>query len=225
MRGELPWWAADFLRATRVEARGPARGSVVVSSGRAAVRVEGRGFRASEVVVRAPLLSPRRWAAFFELGSGEALIASALFSGYLPLSLKMQLVRVGVRLAPRPSRIVKEPVGCPEETVASACRLIARRFADDPLELLHFRGAERKEVLRRLARSWSAASGPASGPAIGLEELGSILGSDPAEEEARSLLPDVQRGDTFRPDPVLRANLARLYTKVRERAAAVGPRR
>ncbi len=224
MRGELPWWAADFLRATRVEAKGPARGSVVIASGRATARVEGRGFRASEVVVRAPLLSPRRWAAFFELGSGEALVASALFSGYLPRSLKAQLVRVGVRLTPRPSRIVKEPAGCPEDTVASACRLIAWRFADDPLALLHFRGAERKEVLSRLARSWSAAD-PASGPAIGLEELGSILGSDPAEEEARSLLPDVQRGDTFRPDPVLRANLARLYTKVRERAAAVGPRR
>ena len=54
---------------------------------------------------------------------------------------------------------------------------------------------------------------------------------DRTEDEAEAvpagrqpLLPRVQQAEAFRGDPVLRANLSRLYTKVSERAAAVTPR-
>ena len=223
MSRELPWWAADFLRAARSDPELRARGIVSVVPGKATVLVEGRGFRPSRVVVRAPLLSARRWEIFFEVCSREALPAAALFAGYLPRSLKLQLARNGVRLIPRPSRISREPPDGPAETAAAGGLLVARHFAANPFRLLHFRGRNRQDVLAALARPWKAASGRQ--PAIGLAELEAILDRPPQSGADRSLLPPVQRAETFRTDPVLRAGLTRLYTKVRERAAALGPRR
>ena len=221
---ELPWWAADFLRATKTRPEGGAKGSVSVVPGAATALVEGRGFRPRRVTVRAPALGARRWETFFAVCSREALPVAALLAGTLPRSLKLQLARSGVRLVPRPSRIVLDPPDSPEETAAGGCRLIARHFGEDPLRLLLFRGAARATVLAELVRPWRAdTSFPR--PAIGLDELEAILARTPTPGAARSLLPTVQRAETFRFDPVLRANLARLYTKVRERAAAVGPRR
>ena len=72
-----------------------------------------------------------------------------------------------------------------------------------------------------IARRWKA--GSVRRPAIELDELSEILDRSP-DPEADSLLPVVQRAEAFRDDPILRGNLARLYTKVSERAAAVTPR-
>lgn len=223
MSQELPWWAVDFLRATKTAPDGRVRGSVSAVPGKATALVEGRGFRPRRVSLRAPLLGPRRWDAFFEVCSREALPAAALLAGTLPRSLKLELARSGVRLIPRPTRILLDPPDTPRETAAGACLLIARHFAEDPLRLLHFRGAGRRRVVAELTRPWKAGAGQCA--AIGLDELEAILERPPASAAARSLLPAVQRAETFRSDPVLRANLARLYTKVGERAAAVGPRR
>lgn len=217
---ELPWWAADFLRPARSAAGGPARGSVSIAPGEATALVEGRGFRRSRVVLRTPVFGRRRWDAFFRAFAEQALYPAALLAGYLPRSAKADLARLGVRLVPSPSRLAVEPAGCAEDTLSAAVRLIAERFAEDPFHLLHFRGADRQTVLAGIARGWRAAEG-AHGPSIRLDELQEILDLPPAAE---SLLPVVQRAEAFRDDPILRAGLARLYTKVAERAAAVTPR-
>ena len=221
MSDGLPWWAADFLRARRNGAEGRSRGEVTVAPGEAKVLVEGRGFRPTSVVMETPVMDRRRWKAFFEVFAEQALYPAALFAGYLPRSAKSILARTGVRLVPPPSRMVLGPNGCPAETVGSALRLIAEHFANDPFRLLLFRGADRKSVVAGIARCWKA--GGAVRPAIRLDELEEILDAPPATP-AESLLPVVQRAEAFRDDPILRASLARLYTKVSERAAAVTPR-
>ena len=221
MSDELPWWAADFLRAARSGATGRPRGRVTVAPGEAKALVEGRGFRPARVVLRTPVLDERRWRALFEVFAGEAVYPAALFAGYLPRSAKSVLARAGVRLAPAPSRLEVGPPGCPLETQASALRLIAEYFAADPFRLLLFRGADRKTVVAEISRRWKA--GGAARPAIQLDELQEILDGSP-EPAADSLLPRIQRAEAFRDDPILRANLARLYTKVSERAAAVAQR-
>ena len=218
--GELPWWAADFLRAEGNAPGGRARGSVSIAPGEATALVEGRGFRRSRVVVRTPVLARRRWDAFFRAFAEQALYPAALLAGYLPRSAKADLARLGVRLVPSPSRLVVEPADGAPDTLSAAFRLIAGRFADDPFHLLHFRGEDRQTVLAGIARGWRAAGG-ACRPSIQLDELQEILDLPPA---AGSLLPVVQRAEAFRDDPILRAGLARLYTKVAERAAAVTPR-
>lgn len=220
MSDALPWWAADFLRVARQGGEGHARGQVTVAPGEAEARVEGRGFRATSVVMKARVLDARRWDAFFDVFADQALYPSALMAGYLPRSAKSVLARAGVRLVPPPSRLELGPNGCPPETATSGLRLIAEHFAADPFRLLLFRGAERQSVVSGITRRWKA--GGAARPAIQLDELQQIL--DAPREPADSLLPMVQRAEAFRDDPILRANLARLYTKVSERAAAVTPR-
>lgn len=221
MSDGLPWWAADFLRVGRDRAEGRVRGVVTVAPGEAKVLVEGRGFRPTAVVVKTPVLDRRRWLAFFGVFREQALYPAALLAGYLPRSAKSVLARAGVRLVPPPSRLVIGPDGCPPETVGSAFRLIAEHFAADPFRLLLFRGADRQSVLAGIARSWKADG--TSRPAIRLDELQKILDTA-SGPPADSLLPVVQRAEAFRDDPILRASLARLYTKVSERAAAVTPR-
>ena len=224
MNGEpLPWWAADFLRAFRNGADGTARGSVSIAPGAATAVVEGRGFRSSRVRLRTPVFSRRKWEAFFRLFEEQALYPAALFAGYLPRSAKLDLARLGVRLVPPPSRVSSEPAECPPDMLSSATRLIAEQFAADPFHLLLFRGADRQTVLAEIGRRWRASS-CARRPAIPLDELAEIL-DRPDEAAASSLLPAVQRAEAFRDDPILRANLARLYAKVAERAAAVTLRR
>lgn len=221
MNDGLPWWAADFLRASRDGVEGRARGQVSVVPGTARALVEGRGFRPTEVLVETPVLDRRRWNAFFEVFAGEALYPAALFAGYLPRSAKSVLARQGVRLVPPPSRLGLGPMGCSSESIARALLLIAEHFAADPFRLLLFRGADRQSVLAGIARRWRASG--VRRPAIELDELQGILDQshDPA---SGSLLPAVQKAEAFRDDPILRGNLARLYTKVSERAAAVTPR-
>lgn len=221
MNDPLPWWAADFLRASRNDVEGRARGEVIVFPGRAQALVEGRAFRPTEVNLETPVLDHRRWNAFFEVFAEQALYPAALFAGYLPRSAKSLLARAGVRLVPPPSRLALRPNPCPSETVARALRLIAEYFAADPFRLLLFRGADRPSVLTGIARRWR--TGGAGRPVIGLDELQEILAQSPGPASA-SLLPVVQKAEAFRDDPILRANLARLYTKVSERAAAVTPR-
>ncbi len=221
MSDGLPWWAADFLRASRNGAEGRPRGRVTVVPGQARALVEGRGFRPTAVALETPVLDTRRWSAFFEVFAGEALFPAALLAGYLPRSAKSVLARAGVRLVPSPSRLTVGPPGCPPETVARALLLIAEHFAADPFRLLLFRGADRQSVISGIARRWKA--GGAGRPAIQLDELQAILDQAP-DSGADSLLPVVQRAEAFRDDPILRGNLARLYTKVSERAAAVSPR-
>lgn len=250
-RAEMPWWAADFLRAADFRrpaslprpagsrsgaaagngsrndaadgAGAPPRGSVSIIPGAATALVEGRGFRPSRVVVRAPVLDHRRWEAFVGVVAGQALHTAALLAGYLPRSARDDLARVGVRLVPPRSRLSIEPPDCPPDTVSGTARLVARHFAADPFQLLRFRGADQRAVLAAIARRWKASLGDGR-PVIPLEELEGIL-ARPPEPAAGSLLPAVQRAEAFRNDPVLRANLARLYRKVAERAAAATPGR
>ena len=221
MSDGLPWWAADFLRASRDDVEGRPRGRVSVVPGRAQALVEGRGFRPTEVLVETPVLDRRRWNAFFEVFAEEALYPAALFAGYLPRSAKSVLARQGVRLVPPPSRLALGPMGCSSESIARAILLIAEHFAAAPFRLLLFRGADRQSVISGIARRWRASG--VRRPAIGLDELQGILdqASGPTSD---SLLPVVQKAEAFRDDPILRGNLARLYTKVSERAAAVTPR-
>lgn len=221
MSDELPWWAVDFLRSVRSGAEGRPRGRVTVAPGEARAVVEGRGFRSTRVTLRTPVLDERRWRAFFVVFSEQALYPAALFAGYLPRAAKSLLARAGVRLVPAASRLEVSPEGCLPETQASALRLIAENFAADPFRLLLFRGADRQSVITELARRWKA--GGVVRPAIQLDELQEILNGSP-EPATDSLLPLVQRAEAFRDDPILRANLARLYTKVSERAAAGAPR-
>jgi uncharacterized Zn finger protein len=194
---------------------------VVVVPGTARALVEGRGFRPTEVNLDTPVLDQRRWNAFFGVFAEQALYPAALFAGYLPRPAKSVLARAGVRLVPPPSRLVVRPDLCPPETVARALRLIAEHFAADPFRLLLFRGADRRSVLTGIARRWRA--GGAGRPGIELDELRAILDQSPGPA-SDSLLPVVQKAEAFRDDPILRANLTRLYTKVSERAAAVTPR-
>ena len=221
MNDGLPWWAADFLRVSRDGVEGRPRGRVSVVPGTARALVEGRGFRPTEILVETPVLDRRRWNAFFDVFAGEALYPAALFAGYLPRSAKSVLARQGVRLVPPPSRLALGPMGCSAESIARAVLLIAEHFAADPFRLLLFRGADRQSVIAGIVRRWRA--GGVRRPAIELDELQEILdrSHDPA---SGSLLPLVQRAEAFRDDPILRGNLARLYTKVSERAAAVTPR-
>ena len=221
MSDGLPWWAADFLRVSRNGVEGRARGQVSVVPGRAQVLVEGRGFRPTEVLLETPVLDRRRWDAFFDVFAGEALYPAALLAGYLPRSAKSVLARQGVRLVPPPSRLTLGPADRSSDSITRALLLIAEYFAADPFRLLLFRGADRQSVIRGIARRWRA--GGTRRPAIELEELQGILDQapDPASD---SLLRVVQKAEAFRDDPILRGNLARLYTKVSERAAAVSPR-
>lgn len=221
MSDELPWWAAGFLRSSPNGAEGRPRGQVTVVPGQARALVEGRGFRPTAVVLETPVLDERRWNAFFGVFAEQALFPAALFAGYLPRSAKSVLARAGVRLVPPPSRLALGPNGCPPETLARALRLVAEHFATDPFRLLWFRGADRASVIAGIVRSWRARG--ARQPAIQLDELQAILDRSPGSA-SDSLLPLVQRAEAFRDDPILRANLARLYTKVSERAAAVSPR-
>lgn len=221
MTDGLPWWAADFLRASRNGAEGRPRGQVSVAPGNAQALVEGRGFRPTPVLLETPVLDRRRWNAFFDVFAGQALYPAALFAGYLPRSAKSVLARAGVRLVPPPSRLALGPSDCPSETIARALRLIAEHFAADPFRLLLFRGADRQSVVTGIVRRWRA--GGAGGPAIQLDELEAIL-DQPPRPRSDSLLPVVQKAEAFRDDPILRASLGRLYTKVSERAAAVTPR-
>ena len=197
----LPWWAADFLRASRNGVEGRARGQVHVVPGRVQALVEGRGFRPTEVLLETPVLDRRRWRAFFEVFAGQALYPAALFAGYLPRSAKSVLARRGVRLVPPPSRLALGPYGCPAETLARALLLIAEHFAADPFRLLLFRGADRQSVIAGIARRWKASG--ARRPAIELDELREIL-DQPPDPESDSLLPAVQRAEAFRDDPILR---------------------
>ncbi len=224
----LPWWAADFLRAAGAGpengTRGLARGSVTIVPGEATALVEGRGFRPNRVRLRTSTFDCRKWDAFFDLFAGQALYPAALLAGYLPRSAKSDLARLGVRLVPSASRLSREPEACPRDAANTAIRLIAERFAEDPFHLLHFRGADRPTVFAEIARHWNAAGGE-SGPAIALDELEEILDRPPGAADGGSLLPQVQRAEAFRDDPILRANLARLYMKVAERTAAIKLRR
>lgn len=217
----LPWWAADFLRASRNPVEGRPRGRVNVAPGQVQALVEGRGFRPTEVLLETPVLDRRRWRAFFEVFADQALYPAALFAGYLPRSAKSVLAREGVRLVPPPSRLALGPYDCPSETIGRALLLIAEHFAADPFRLLLFRGADRHAVITGIARRWKASG--VRRPAIELDELREILDRS-RDPESDSLLPVVQKAEAFRDDPILRGNLARLYTKVSERAAAVTPR-
>ena len=221
MNDGLPWWAADFLRASRNGVEDRRRGQVTVVPGEAQALVEGRAFRPTAVAMAAAVMDERRWNAFFEVFAGPAIYPAALFAGYLPRSAKSALARAGVRLVPPPSRLVLGPDGCPPETVARGLQLIAEHFAADPFRLLLFRGADRQSVIAGIVRRWRA--GGAGRPAIQLDELQEILDQSPGPS-SDSLLPVVQRAEAFRDDPILRGNLARLYTKVSERAAAMSPR-
>ena len=155
-RPELPWWASDFLRAARRGAGLSARGSVSVAPGVATALVEGRGFRPSEVRLRAPVLEERRWESFYRVFTEQALYPAALFAGYLAKPVKADLARRGVRLVPSANRISFEPGDAAPETLAGACRLVAESFAADPFRLLRFRGADRETVLGEITRRWRA---------------------------------------------------------------------
>ncbi len=230
MRGSLAadprtaWWAADFLRLAPGAAEAAPRGSVAVAPGEATALVDGRGFRPREVSFRTPPLSDRHWASFCRVFRRKALYPAALRAGYLPRSARAELARAGVRLVPAPSRVRAEPGDAPPDLLAAACRLVAGRFAEDPLELLVFRGADPAALLDETSRPWRAA-GSRNGPALPLGELRRILDQSAGPEDlAGSLLGSVRASEAFRADPVLRGSLTRLYTKVAERAAAVGQR-
>lgn len=223
---------------------GPPRGSVSVEPGAAIAEVAGRRFRTTTVRLTAPVLSRRGWEALFRLFSEQALYPAALLAGYLPRSARGDLSGRGVRLLPPANRVAFAPADLPAETRLEARQLIALHFAADPFHLLHFRGRDRASVLAGVCRGWrTRRAGPAdgNGAAIGLDELEAILGNgapagpSPArasdDREAagpspplRPLLLQVQQAEAFRADPVLRAKLSRLYTKVTERAAALAPR-
>lgn len=230
------------------------RGSVTVEPGAALVRLPGRRFRSLEARLTAPVLRPRQWEALFGLFAEQALYPAALLAGYLPRSARGELGSRGVRLVPPANRVEVTPADLPEETVHQARQLIAAHFAADPFHLLHFRGRDRAAVLSRVRRGWRATAPETvagNGAVLGLDELEAILeehgpavggqkqaaggqkqaAGDRAEDETEAvpagrqpLLPRVQQAEAFRGDPVLRANLSRLYTKVSERAAAVTPR-
>lgn len=228
------------------------RGSVSVEPGAATAEVSGRRFRTTTVRLTAPVLSRRGWEALFRLFSEQALYPAALLAGYLPRSARGDLSGRGVRLLPPANRVALAPADLPAETRLEARQLIALHFAADPFHLLHFRGRDRAAVLAGVCRGWRThRAGPAdgNGAAIGLDELEAILGngvpagpsparSTPAPARAsdegvegagpspplRPLLLQVQQAEAFRGDPVLRAKLSRLYTKVTERAAALAPR-
>lgn len=219
------WWAADFLRIVPGAAEATARGSVSVASEEATALVEGRRFLRRRVRFLTPALTPRFWKAFCEVFAARALYPAALGAGYLPRAARSELARVGVRLVPSPSRVRIEPADAAPDVLAAGCRLVAARFAEDPLLLLRFRGADPAAVMAETARPWRA-SGPQNGnaPLLPLDDLRAILDRPPAPDEAGSLLPSVRTAEVFRTDPVLRGSLVRLYTKVAERAAAVGAR-
>ena len=223
------------------------RGSVTVEPGAVIVRLPGRRFRSLEARLTAPVLRPRQWEALFELFAEQALYPAALLAGYLPRSTRGELGSRGVRLIPPANRMEMSPADLPEETVRQARQLIAAHFAADPFHLLHFRGRDRAAVLSGVRRGWRATAPTTvagNGAVLGLDELEAILeehrptagglkpaagdsaetGSEAAPGDRRPLLPRVQQAEAFRGDPVLRANLSRLYTKVSERAAAVTPR-
>lgn len=239
--------AAPADRPAPPEAADPGlpRGSVSVEPGAAVAEVSGRRFRTTTVRLTAPVLSRRRWEALFRLFAEQALYPAALLAGYLPRSARGDLSGRGVRLLPPANRVALAPAGLPEETRLEARQLIALHFAADPFHLLHFRGRDRAAVLAGICRGWrTRRAGPAdeNGAAIGLDELETILGNgvpagpgpargadDEGEAGApspplRPLLLQVQQAEAFRGDPVLRAKLSRLYTKVTERAAALAPR-
>lgn len=240
-RGDPPGSAAAE------ETTAPPRGSVSVRPGAALARVPGRRFRAVEVRLEAPVLRPRQWETLFRLFSEQALYPAALLAGYLPRSARGDLGSRGVRLIPPANRVALAPSGLPEEIVREARHSIAAHFAADPFHLLHFRGRDRAAVLAGVQRGWRAAAPPSAagnGAVLGLDELEAILeehgpasgARKPPEGEGAGrepkavpgdrgpLLRRVQQAEAFRGDPVLRANLSRLYTKVSERAAAVTPR-
>lgn len=223
------------------------RGSVTVEPGAAVALLPGRRFRPLEARLTAPVLRPRQWEALFRLFAEQALYPAALLAGYLPRSARGELASRGVRLVPPANRVEMTPADLPEETVRQARQSIAAHFAADPFHLLHFRGRDRAAVLARVRRGWRATAPETvtgNGAVLGLDELEAILeehgpavggrkqvAGDRAEDETEAvrggrqpLLPRVQQAEAFRGDPVLRANLSRLYTKVSERAAAVTPR-
>ena len=221
------------------------RGSVTVEPGAAVAEVSGRRFRTTTARLTAPVLTRGQWETLFRLFSEQALYPAALLAGYLPRSARGDLSGRGVRLLPPANRVALAPADLPEETRIEARQLIALHFAADPFHLLHFRGRDRASVLAGICRGWRThRAGPAdgNGAAIGLDELEAILGNGvpagPAPARApdegveaaglsaplRPLLLQVQQAEAFRGDPVLRAKLSRLYTKVTERAAALAPR-
>lgn len=239
--GDLPGSAAAE------ETTASPRGSVSVRPGAALARVPGRRFRAVEVRLEAPVLRPRQWETLFRLFSEQALYPAALLAGYLPRSARGDLGSRGVRLIPPANRVTLTPGDLPEEILREARHSIAAHFATDPFHLLHFRGRDRAAVLAGVQRGWRAAAPPSAtgnGAVLGLDELEAILeehrpasgARKPPEGEGAGREPEappgdrgpllrrVQQAEAFRGDPVLRANLSRLYTKVSERAAAVTPR-
>lgn len=215
------WWAADFLRIAPGAGEVLARGSVHVEPEAATALVEGRGFRPRPVRFLTPRLRRRHWVAFRRVFAATALYPAALHAGYLPQAARSELARAGVRLIPAPSRFRVDPADAPEDLRAAGCALVARWFAEDPLRLLRFRGGDPEALLVEIFEPWRAAE-RRNGPVLGLDELERLL-RRPAEARIAggSLLPTVRAAEAFRGDPVLRGSLARLYTKVAERTAAL----
>ena len=220
------WWAADFLRVVpgAAAAAPTARGFVQVTPEEATALVEGRGFRPRPVRFRTPRLRRRQWDAFCRVFTETALFPAALHAGYLPRAARSDLARAGVRLIPAPSRFRVEPADAPPELRAAGCALAASWFADDPLRLLRFRGGDPDVLLAEIVRPWRAAAWT-NGPVLALDELEGLLTRlAEAPTGDGSLLPTVRAAEAFRHDPVLRGSLARLYTKVAERTAALASR-
>ena len=223
--GAAAWWAADFMRVVPGAAEATARGSVHVVPEVATALVEGRGFRPRRISFRTPRLRSRHWAAFCQVFTETALYPAALHAGYLPRAARSELARAGVRLIPAPSRFRVDPEDAATDLRAAGCALVASWFAEDPLRLLRFRGGDPDALLAEIVRPWRAAE-QTNGPVLALDELERLLGrpSD-ALFGGGSLLPTVRAAAAFRSDPVLRGSLARLYTKVAERTAALASRR
>ncbi len=214
MNDPLRWWAEDFLRATRTPAEGPSSGTVAIQPGVAEVGVEGRGFRRTSVLLRAPILPEDRWEAFFRLLEEQALFSAALLAGYLPGAGRPLLASRNIRLIPRAHTI--ETGTDDAEIGATAHRALAAVFDEDPFRLLHFRGRRREQILARIEAAW--ASAVPGERAMDLGELEALLEGRP---EGEGLLAAVQAADAFRETRVARAGLARLFGKVSERVAAM----
>ncbi len=214
MNGDLPWWAEDFLRATRTPKEGPSRGTVAIRPGIAEVTLEGRGFRQISAIVQAPVLRSGQWDAFFRLLREQALFPAALLAGYLPKDGRQVLATRGIRLVP-PARSLRTEPG-EGGIVATAHRAVAAHFAEDPLQLLHFRGRSPGDVRARIEEGWAAAAPGEHSMSLG--DLEALLDGVP---EGEGLLSAVQQAEAFRDARLARVGLARLFGKVSERVAAM----
>lgn len=206
------WWAKRWitvlegfhigarLQRGRSYARAGQVLSIEVGKGRITAKVQGSRPKPYAVTIQVKTLNSPTWEKVAKSVAGQAVFASKLLSGEMPIEVEDVLRAAGVSLFPERYKDLETECSCPDwsnpcKHIAAVYYLMGEEFDRDPFLIFRMRGMDRDEFMEVLGEP-GAGEQPEAATAATAEPL---LPEPSAFWTSRVPLPEDLLGET--PDP------------------------